>query len=155
MSNTWIEPIYDRSQADVDRLLELISKGSYSALSEAEKAEYDKDSKGAINLSDLERIKNNAELLAEVYELELTFSDIPKMPTVSWYKELTDNIKVIRDASLHHKSIPNVPDHPLNTFDRWNDIEYILRDIYEILMHNFRYYCGTEISTGDSFGALL
>ena len=155
MSNTWIEPIFDRSQADVDRLLELISKGSYSALNEAEKAEYDADSKGAINLSDLRRIKNDAELLAEVYELDLTWTDIPTLPTASWFKALADNIQAIKDASYHHKSLPDVPARPLNTFGKWNDIEYILWDIYEILMNNFKYFCGTEISAGDSFGALL
>lgn len=155
MSNTWIEPVYDRTQADVDRLLELLAKIRYSALNADEKAEYDTDLKGAINKSDLERIKNDAELLAEVYELTLTWSDIPELPTAAWFKEFGDNIQKIKDTSYHHKSIPDVPAHPFNTFGKWNDIEYILWDIYETAMNNFRYYSGEGLQSGDSFGALL
>lgn len=54
----WITPITDRSQADVTRLVELIQLG-YANMTDAQKAEFRSDMKGALNRSDLLRITNN------------------------------------------------------------------------------------------------
>ena len=62
----WIEPITDRSQTDVDRLAYLRSL-DYSKLTSAQKAEWDQDSKGALNKSDLVRILNDIALLYETF----------------------------------------------------------------------------------------
>ena len=54
-----------------------------------------------------------------------------------------------------HTNTPVTPAQPLNDFEKWNNIEQILYDVYEILMNNFNYYCGEEIFAGDETGLLL
>ena len=71
MISIWQNAVFDRTQADVDRINELLSKVRFSDLTLEEKAELLTDSKGALNTSDLERIKNNIDLMAEVMELRI------------------------------------------------------------------------------------
>lgn len=77
------------------------------------------------------------------------------VPTQEMYSELLGNVEVIRGAYCIHADTPPTPSAPLNTFQKWNDIEKILLDVYEILMNNFSYYCGGEIYAGDTSGLLL
>lgn len=58
------ELIYDRTIADVNRVLTLIQKG-YDGMTEAEKIEWKSDLKGALNASDLNRVLAAAEHVAE------------------------------------------------------------------------------------------
>lgn len=155
MSNIWQDAVTDRSQADVNRVLYLLSKVKFAALTEDEQAEWLTDSKGALNTSDLARIKNNIELLMEVLELTNTVSDVPAYPQAGYYAELLTNVKAIRDGSVVYKSTPAVPEAPLNTFQKWNDIEHILLDVYNILLNNFHYYCGESLYAGDNTALLL
>ncbi len=155
MSNIWQEAITDRSQADVNRVLELLAKIKFETFTDDEKAEWLTDSKGALNTSDLLRIKNNIELLAEVLELDLTISNVPDIPKESYYTELLHNVAAIREAGITFSSTPTVPQAPLNTYDKWNDIEKILEDIYNVLMNNFHYFCGEQLYAGDTVALLL
>lgn len=66
----WQTAITDRSQSDVERVLELLEKG-WQNFSDDEKAEWNKDMKGALNMSDLLRIQNNVSLLKDVLELDM------------------------------------------------------------------------------------
>lgn len=155
MSNIWIDAVFDRTQADVDRAVYLTSKETFNDLTDEEKAEFMGDLKGALNRSDLERIKNNIELLNEVLELKSTVSDIPELPKAPYYQELIKNVTAIRDAASVKKTTPVVPSEPLNTFQKWNDIELILWDVYDILTNNFHYYAGEQLFAGDSTALLL
>lgn len=155
MSNIWQDAIYDRSQADVDRVKELLSKVKFGNMTAAEQTEFLTDSKGALNLSDLFRIKNNIELLAEVFELNITIPTIPDIPKRSFYDSIRSCTQAIRNMGVIYVSTPQVPAAPLNTFSKWNDIEKILHDTYDILMNNFHYYCGEQLYSGDSIGLLL
>lgn len=111
--------------------------------------------KGSLNTSDLIRIQNNIQLLSDVLELNLTVSDVPEIPTVTLFDEVRENTGKIRGAYCIHSTTPTVPEEPVNTLEKWNDIEKILSDVYEILLNNFHYYCGTEIYAGESSGLLL
>lgn len=150
----WIEAVTDRSQSDVYRVLELLKKG-WKDFSDSEKQEWSAGMKGSLNTSDLTRIQNNIQLLSDVLELNLTVSEVPEFPTVSLFNEIRENTGKIRNAYCIHSTTPIVPNEPLNTFEKWNDIERILDDVYKILLNNFHYYCGTEIYAGESNGLLL
>lgn len=150
----WIEAVTDRSQSDVYRVLELLKKG-WKDFSDSEKQEWSAGMKGSLNASDLERIHNNIQLLSDVLELNLAVSEVSEFPTVSLFNEIRENTGKIRNAYCIHSTTPIVPDEPLNTFEKWNDIERILDDVYKILLNNFHYYCGTEIYAGESNGLLL
>lgn len=150
----WIEAVTDRSQSDVYRVLELLKKG-WKDFSDSEKQEWSAGMKGSLNASDLERVQNNIKLLSDVLELNLAVSEVPEFPTVSLFNEIRENTGKIRNAYCIHSATPIVPNEPLNTFEKWNDIERILDDVYKILLNNFHYYCGTEIYAGESNGLLL
>lgn len=60
--------IYDRTQADVDRVYELKGKilaGGLSALTDAEKTEYMAGMKGAYNYTDLNRVGQAVSYIAQ------------------------------------------------------------------------------------------
>ncbi len=155
MINIWEDAVFDRTQADVDRVLELLSKIKFSELTLEEKAELLTDSKGALNTSDLERIKNNIELMAEVLEITLNVSEVPEIPTTAYFNEIRQNVQAIRNMGFIRNTTPQVPAPPLNTYGKWNDIEKILHDTYDILMNNFHYYAGEQLYSGDSVALLL
>lgn len=150
----WKNAVTDRTQSDVERVLELLKKG-WQSFTQEEKAAWQNGLKGALNKADLERIQNNIQLLSDVLELDLVVDAIPDIPTVNFYDALTRNVETIRGAYCIHSDTPPTPNAPLNTYQKWNDIEKILLDVYEILLNNFSYYCGNEIYAGDATGLLL
>lgn len=150
----WKTAVTDRSQSDVDRIRELLEKG-WKNFTDNEQSEWLNGIKGALNTSDLERIQNNIQLLSDVLEISLTVSAVPEFPQHSFFNQIIQNTESIRNAYCIHANTPETPTEPINTFSKWNDIEKILTDVYEILLNNFHYYCGNEIYTGDTTGLLL
>lgn len=150
----WIETITDRKASDIERVRELLVK-EWKNFSEEEKEEWRAGMKGCLNRSDLERIQNNIQLLADVLELGIATKDIPEIPSKPFYDEILINVEAIRNAYCIHSDTPNTPSEPLNSFQKWNDIEKILADVHEILLNNFFYYCGNELYAGESMGLLL
>lgn len=150
----WKNAVTDRTQSDVERVLELLKKG-WQSFTHEEKETWQKGLKGALNRADLERIQNNVQLLSDVLELDLVVEEIPEIPKVNFYNALAENVEAIRGAYCIHSDTPLTPQAPLNTYQKWNDIEKILMDVYEILLNNFSYYCGNEIYAGDTSGLLL
>ena len=154
----WIEPIIDRSQDDVDRIIELNNIGWFN-MTPLEKAEWLSDSKGAINRSDLERIETDIQVLSDTMELDLTtnINNVPDILNASYFDDLLSNVQAIRDYGIMYLTTPEVPNAPINTFSKMNDVEKILWDVHEILTRNFHYYAYStpEIYAGESFGLLL
>ena len=150
----WQQAVTDRSQSDVKRVLELLEKG-WQNFTDDEKTEWNGGLKGALNVSDLERIQSNIQLLSDVLEIGLTVSAVPDPWTESFFEEILQNVASIRAAHIVYSTTPPVPVHPLNTYQKWNEIERILSDVYTILLNNFNYYCGSEIYAGDETGLLL
>ena len=150
----WIQPVTDRSQSDVSRLLELLKKG-WDDFAADEKTEWTAGMKGALNRSDMQRIQNNTQLLSEVLELKLAVADAPDHPNEQFLTSVLANTEIIRNAYMIHSDTPETPQMPVNTYQKLNDIEKILNDVYSILMSNFNYYCGTEIYAGEETGLLL
>lgn len=150
----WQTAVTDRSQSDVERVQELLEKG-WQNFSDEEKTEWSDGMKGALNASDLVRVQNNIQLLSDVLELDLNVLAVPELPDEIFYALIISNTERIRGAYCIHTTTPETPDAPLNTYSKWNDIERILTDVYEILLNNFHYYCGGEIYAGDDTGLLL
>lgn len=154
---SWIEPITDRTQADVDRAKYLISKG-YVNLTTAEKAEWDAGLKGCFNRSDAERIVNNINLLAEVLEITVpTWTNIPYTPlTQDIDYHIRYPVQLIRDAYSVYDTTPSVPNYSTPwDYQKINDLEQILKDVYTIVESNFYYDSTDEITMGDSVGLIL
>ena len=74
-----MEWIYDRTQADVDRVSLLNQKYATGAISEEEKKEWDAGMKGALNAADLNRIEGNIREIAGVLAVSVV--------TKTWEKE--------------------------------------------------------------------
>lgn len=152
----WQTPIVDRTQADVDKVNAL--KGiAWDDMTSEQKVEWSRGLKGALNESDLERIEGNVHLLSEVLELGLVTYDgnIPYIPNLSYWANLIRNVSAIRTSYSIHSDTPKVPNEPINDFQKINDIEKILLDVYEIILTNFYYESIDEITMGDEVGLVL
>lgn len=148
--------VYDRTQEDVDRVIELHNI-VWEKMSAAEKEEWKKGLKGAFNLSDVKRNENNCYVIAQLLNISLiTCKDnLPVYPDKTYFDNLLKNVATLRNAGYRYAETPPVPQQPINTYQKINDIERILHDIYEVYNSNFVHYSGEEIYAGQSIGLLL
>lgn len=153
---TWEPPVTDRMQADVNYAKELIAIG-WNNMTVEQRTEYLAGIKGCINTSDLSRIENNIQILIDVLELDKTshVGAVPEFPTANYFFDMKLNVAAIRAAYCVHADTPEVPELPYNTWQKYNDIEKILTDVYEVVSAQMNYYAGTEIYAGDTVGLLL
>lgn len=146
--SNFIDPIYDRTLLDIQRLEELKQKFYDGTITPEEKTEWNGGIKGALNKNDWIRILHNQQFLAEYYELPFIYQEENnEFPRVVNYEVLLRNMKTIKDGCQHYVDTPNVPDHELNYYEKWNDIEKILFDINVIRLENIgaKYFTGTEL----------
>lgn len=153
---TWEPPVTDRTQTDVNYAKELIAIG-WNNMTAEQRTEYLAGLKGCINTSDLSRIENNIQILIDVLELDKTshVGVVPEFPTANYFLDMKLNVAAIRAAYCVHADTPEVPELPYNTWQKYNDIEKILTDVYEVVSAQMNYYAGTEIYAGDTVGLLL
>lgn len=152
--------IYDRTQADVDLLINIISKVAESgedSLSQEEKdVLYSSSNKGDFNESDVTRIKTAILALKLLFYNEgynISADDINAIPLNYPYFTASDAdillrcIDEIRDKISVFDDTPIVPDTMRNlTFDKMNSIEKILYDV-SVVIDNMtaEYICSDEI----------
>lgn len=154
--------VYDRTQADVDRVKELNEKYLKGTISDEEIEEWNTGIngklglKGAFNLSDIKRNENNCKIIGELVAAtvnvkEWEYGDIPR---VSDYARICENVQKIRSAFIVHADTLEVPEQPINTYQKWNDIEQILHDVYYIYVRlkNSYQYCGDGMYAGEGMG---
>lgn len=131
-----MEFIFDRSIMDVTRAKELRKKAletGYASFTAEEKAEWDKGLKGALNYTDLNRIEENCRELSRLLGIELTTKtdwDLQDIPTVQEFNRIRYNIELLKTSAYTPYDIPDTPEEPFNTYQKINDIEKILYDIY-------------------------
>lgn len=148
-----MEFVFDRTQADVDRVKELNKKYLTGTITDEEKEEWFNGNKAALNFLDLNRIEGNIETIASyliVNVVTKTWSRGDK-PRISDYARILENVQKIRNAWFVLPEAPPTPMQPMTTYQKWNDIERILYEInsaYERYINSF-YYCGDEIYAGD------
>ncbi|MCM1219694.1 MAG: hypothetical protein NC321_16125 [Clostridium sp.] len=156
--------VCDRTQEDVDRVKYLNQAYLNRTITEEEKQEWNTGIngklglKGAFNLSDIKRNENNCKIIGEIVAAtvnvkEWEYGDIPR---VSDYARIRENVQKIRTSFIVHADTPEVPEQPLNTYQKWNDIEKILHDVYYIYVayKNSFYYCGDNLYAGEGIGVL-
>lgn len=142
----FIDPIFDRTYDDIIQLIELLDKG-YDQFTEDEKELWGSDLKGALNASDLNRIENNMYLLSKSLGIDIVKKSWTELeiPTKDDFERIASNCKNIRETiSALNVSTPDAPDIPLNNYQKINDIEKIIFDIYNIINANFYYYCRSD-----------
>lgn len=134
--------ITNRTQADVDRVATLAGRVSAGTATEAEKAEWASDLKGAYNASDLNRVGAAVAYVAgwlNVYGYAVTVtakqdwtgSDIPTAGQMAAYLR---DVAALRGAIAVMASTPPTPDSANNlTWQEANNIEQILLDVDELL----------------------
>lgn len=114
--------------------------------------------KGYINATDLNRIEQNTRIIAEYIGISVSVNEnweIGELPRANDYKRIRDNVQRIRDNYMVYTGTPEVPDQPLNDYKKWNAIERILHDVYVIYFGNISNvnYCG-EIAAGEEIGVI-
>lgn len=154
--------VYDRTQEDVDRVKYLNEQYLKGNITEDEKREWNigingkVGLKGAFNLSDIKRNENNCKIIGELVAAPVIIKewDYGNIPRVSDYARIRENVQKICSAFITYSDTPKVPDQPLNTYQKWNDVERILHDVYYIYVKikNSYYYCATEIYAGEGIG---
>lgn len=148
--------ITNRTARDVARLQELNAKG-WTNMSESERTEWSKVSKGAYNFTDLNRVESAVDYLAKQlkavgYPVEIlpvrswSASDIPTLSDMTRYLE---NVRRIREAFVTMNTTPRTPVSMTGlTYSGANAIEQILTDV-EVLMGNM---VSAFTHSGEVFG---
>lgn len=137
---TWIDPIYDRTQADarrVEGLNNIISANGFAALTPSEQTEWSAGLKGALKAADLNRIEGNTQHLSALlyaygYGMAgLTHNtdwDMTDLPMVSHLERIRCNIQHMID--IYHAQAAQLPED-LSSPD-WRDINAVERILYEM-----------------------
>lgn len=129
--------VFDRTQKDID----------------------ERTKKGFINSSDLNRIDRNTLLIGDYIGISVntkTDWNTGGLPRCSDYQRIKENTQKIRDSYVAWPDTPKVPERPYNTYQKWNDIEKILYDVFSIYVGNYnnKTYCGEGLSCGDGIGVI-
>lgn len=152
--------IYDRTQDDVFHAAELNRKYVLGTITDEEKVEWLSDLKGALNASDMNRIEGNIAQLASDIAKEVAAFDasavatkqwsVADLPRVSDFARIKDNVECVRGAWYVMPDTPDTPDTPYNYYQKTNDIERILHDLYITYMATVKSYdyCG-EFYAGE------
>lgn len=150
--------ITDRTAADVARVQTLAAK-NYAAMTDAEKAEWDADMKGAYNASDLNRVGAAVDYVAgrfreQGYAVEVsprtnwTESDTPTQSDMSQY---LGNVKSLRSKIAVKPTTPKLPtDMTGLDYEGANAIEQTLLDLDALLTNTEKawFYSG-ELYAGE------
>ena len=129
--------IYDRTQEDIDK----------------------KTKKAFINSDDLNRIGRNMNQIGQYIGISVsgkTDWNIGGILCSSDYQKIQETAENIRKNYAVYPDTPPVPARPYNTFQKWNDIEKILHDVFYIYIKNYnsRIYSGEGYSCGDEIGVI-
>lgn len=131
----WIAPIYDRAQLDVTN----------------------KTSKGYYNYTDLNRIEQDCEYLAALFNVTISTKAWVRtdFPTLSEMNRIKTNINTVRDAYHTYVNTPATPNTPYNTYLKANDIEQILSDMKALYDKNsLDVFYLDEIYSGETIGVI-
>lgn len=113
--------------------------------------------KAYLNAKDLNRVEKDIEILAEYLNVDVAVKtwEIGSLPRASDFERILDNVKKLVNAYTVREDTPVAPVQPLNTYQKWNDIEHILHDLFWIYIGNLNniYYC-SEMSCGDEIGVI-
>lgn len=154
---------FERTQADVDRVKELNKKMTSGTATQEEIDEWGNDLIGALNLSDINRVSTQLNVLSELLGITI---DLPvlsndliiggtrysynMMPTDNYYRTLINDVDKF-NLTNYAINTPDTPIQPLNIYTKWNDIEEILYIVLtQFLAVNSMYgYVGEDTRISD------
>jgi hypothetical protein len=130
----WLEPIFDRTQADVEFALQMIAEWTASRNSQG-----GYELKGCLNVSDINRIEGNIAYLAETLEKyhyranvetrEWSMSDLPTEEDIA---RIVNNTYELLKAYYVPYGTPSLPKE-MSSYSEVNDVEQILSFIKVVL----------------------
>lgn len=142
---SWIEPVFDRTQTDVEFAIAQISewkKNGFTTTSEL---------KGCLNTTDMNRIENDIQFLSDRLTSLYYFSVIDTktwnrsmLPTITEIERILGNVQNLIRSYFQSNSAPPVPETML-TYEQVNHIEenlYHIKKILDDMISSFR-ECGT------------
>lgn len=133
--------IFDRTQADVDRVKTLTQKLIAGTATDAEKSEWLAGMKGAYNASDLNRVGSAVEYLTDtLYSMGYNVPTVPKddwtetdIPVQSQMDIYINNIHLLRDILPY--VAPDAPETAAGlSYQSSNNIEEILYTLESVLL---------------------
>lgn len=135
--------IYDRNILDITIVKEITNKiqtSGFFSLTDTEKQQWQAGLKGTLNHTDLNRIEGNSRDIAQMVGVSI---EAPKVdwamtdiPTQNDFRRILDNVRKIRSSNYVHSDTPVTPELPLNRYEKINDIERILFDVYDMYTRN-------------------
>ena len=149
----FIQPITDRTILDIDKLQEYDEIG-YKNLTTEQKNEWLSGMKGALNSSDLNRIESNQQYIFTLLSNQyiLTFKTNWLMTDCvedSDENRILMNLKTLMQP-FNFEEEPQVPEKPLNYFEKINQIESIILQIYNKYYSKIKYY-EFQTDNGEDF----
>ena len=154
------QAVYDRNLLDIQYGREIdrqIKESGFSTLSEQDKNRWLNGNKGYLNYTDLSRIENNCRILAGLLGLNLETKawEMTDFPVVSDFARIRLNVEQIRAKNYRYPDTPQVPEMPLNRYDKINDIEKILYDAYQLYGKvDEQVYYPNEIYADEQIGVI-
>ena len=130
------QPITDRTILDIDKLQEYDEIG-YKNLTNDQKAEWIIGMKGALNASDLNRIESNQQYILSLLSTQYTLTFKTDWLMTDFVEDedsdenrILSNLKTLMQP-FDFVEEPQVPDKPLNYFEKINQIENIILQMYD------------------------
>lgn len=149
----FIQPITDRSILDIQKLQEYDEIG-YKNLTTEQKNEWLSGMKGALNSSDLNRIESNQQYILNLLSNQyiLTFKTNWLMTDFvedSDENRILMNLKTLMQPfNFNEQTV--VPEKPLNYFEKINQIENIIFQMYNKYYSKIKYY-EFQTDNGEDF----
>ena len=150
---SWINPVYDRTQSDVD-----YAKGQIRRFKANGGITDGINLKGCLNDSDINRIENNSRYLCDELVRLYYFCDIPTTHTWSIWSvpnnqqidRIINNIKKLQSAYYTPENSPELP-KTISHYEDANFIEkclYLLKEMIDDMVSRFR-ECGDGLECGE------
>lgn len=149
----WTQPITNRTILDIDKLQEYDEIG-YKNLTNDQQAEWLLGMKGALNASDLNRIESNQQFILNLLSAQysLTFRTNWLMTNFvedSDENRILSNLKTLMQPfDLDAQMV--APDKPLNYFEKINQIENIILQMYDKYYSKIKHY-EFQTDNGEDF----
>lgn len=130
---SWTQPITDRTILDIDKLQEYDEIG-YIYLRQEQQEEWLLGMKGALNASDLNRIESNQQYILNLLSSQYSLSFKTNWQMTDFVEDSDENRilsnlrTLMQPFDLDAQMV--APDKPLNYFEKINQIESIILQMY-------------------------
>lgn len=149
----FIQPITDRSILDIQKLQEYDEIG-YKNLTTEQKNEWLSGMKGALNSSDLNRIESNQQFILNLLSAQYALTFKTNWLMTDFVEDSDENRILMNLKTLmqpfNFEEEPQVPEKPLNYFEKINQIENIILQMYNKYYSKIKYY-EFQTDNGEDF----